>query len=305
MEPEITIVIPVYNREGIVRRTLDSVAAQTCRPLAVVLVDNGSTDGTPAVLRQWQSEAGAADFHITVLNEKKRGACAARNRGLATVTTPWCMFFDSDDVMLPGHVARALAVARRRPDADVVAWDFDHYAIDGSRHRRAFITRDVLYNNIMHSSFSTQRYMARTDLFRRAGGWREDTRLFDDCELGVRLLALSPVIVHAGREITVRVYESADSISSRNDGSLDTLLPALDAVEASLPSARRHWAQLQKLIMTSTWARRDPRSPALARAIIAAQPSARRLIWRLLHVYSLAGGRGVARIYRLITALRI
>lgn len=54
MEYELTIVIPVYNRAGIVGRTLESVQRQTLRPLRVVLVDNNSTDATPEVLRAWK-----------------------------------------------------------------------------------------------------------------------------------------------------------------------------------------------------------------------------------------------------------
>ncbi|MDE5631667.1 MAG: glycosyltransferase, partial [Muribaculaceae bacterium] len=64
MEKKLSIVIPVYNRGAVVGRTLQSIAAQTYRPLKVILVDNASADDTAAVLRAWQAEVSAPDFEV-------------------------------------------------------------------------------------------------------------------------------------------------------------------------------------------------------------------------------------------------
>lgn len=301
----ITIVIPVYNRADVVTRTLDSAVAQTVRPLEIVLVDNASTDDSLAVVTRWAEANADSDLRVRILREPKPGACCARNAGLAVVDTEWTMFFDSDDVMTPDHVERSLATLAAHPDADIICWDFCLLQPDGRRKRHSFITRDVLYNNVMHSSFSTMRYMARTEHFRRVGGWLEGARMFDDCELGVRLLATNPRIVHAGRRFTVYVYATPESITNTAEGRVARMKVALDAIADNLGPRRRHWADLQRLIMTSTWARRDPEAPAVAADILAAQPLGRRLLWRLLYRYSLAGGRGVARIYRLLTAFKL
>lgn len=299
--PQLTIVIPVYNRAAIVRRTLDSVAAQTTRPLCVVLVDNNSTDSTPEVLRQWRDEVSAPDFSVEIISETRPGACCARNAGLARVTTPWVMFFDSDDVMLPGHTARALRVAASEPAPDIVGWDM--LIINRGRGvRMPFIVRDTLYNNIMHSSFSTIRYMARTALVRRAGGWLEGARVFDDCELGVRLLMLNPAVIYAGRDITVHVYDTEESITQKHDGRLAAMDVAMSAIRRNLPEDCKHWADLERMIMATTWARHDKGAKELTDSIILSRPRRSRPLWRLLRAYSLAGGRGVARIYRLLTA---
>lgn len=303
-QPRVDIVIPVYNRAGVVTATLDSVAAQTARPLRLILVDNNSTDDTAEVLRSWKESHATADFQVDIVMEKQPGAAAARNAGLAKVTAPWVMFFDSDDLMRPGHVERALKVADDNPDADIVVWDFLFHSADGREHRRPFIMSDKLYNNIMHSSFSTVRYMARTELVRRVGGWLPDGRMFDDCELGVRLLLQNPEVVHAGSEITVDVIESPDSLMTAADGRVERMKAALDSIKLNLPDDKKHWADLQRLIMVSTWAREDSMAPAVARELLAAQPAARRLLWRLLRAYLLAGGRGAARIYRLVTSLK-
>ena len=88
VKPEITIIIPVHNRERIVGRTLESVRCQTFRPLAVVLVDNNSTDATPEVLRAWKEHAEGPGLEIILIDESRAGAAAARARGLREVTTP-------------------------------------------------------------------------------------------------------------------------------------------------------------------------------------------------------------------------
>ena len=77
----ISVVIPVWNRAGMVGRTLESLAAQTVWPDRVVLVDNDSTDDTARVLRQWAM--GRKD--VEVVCERVPGAAAARNCGLAAV----------------------------------------------------------------------------------------------------------------------------------------------------------------------------------------------------------------------------
>ena len=305
MKAGISVVIPAFNRAEAVTATLSSIAAQTVRPAALILVDNNSSDATAAVLARWAAANSSADFHVTVLSEPRPGACATRNRGLAAVNTEWVLFFDSDDTMRPRHIERALEAAAAHPAADVIGWDALRHNPDGTTLRLRFIGRDMVYNNITHSVLSTQLYMARTALVRRAGGWDEATRMCDDCELGNRILALNPATAYAGPEITVDVNLSADSISaSDQSGRIASLAPAMDGLRRNLPTRHRHWADLQHLIMTATWARRDPAAASAARDILRRQPLSRRLLFKALHAYTRGGGRGAARIYRFITALK-
>ena len=304
MESKISIVIPVRNRADSVCRTLDSIAAQVYRPLRVIVVDNGSTDGSADTVQHWASQHCDNNLSLTLLSEAQPGACAARNRGLEAVDTPWTMFFDSDDTMRPRHIERAMAVAEAHPDADIIGWDVLHHC-GHVETRKRFIIRDIVYNNLMHSSFATQRYMARTDLFRRAGAWLPGARLFDDVELGMRLLALKPTVVHAGSDITVDVFVSEDSISAASHADISHMDVAVDAIESRLPDNQRHWVDLRRLIILACEGAGDPAASRRAADIIAATPLPRRWLWRLFYNYSRMGGRGVARIYRFITALKI
>lgn len=170
VKAQITIVVPVRNRGGIVGRTLDSIVSQSHRPLAVVLVDNGSTDNTVEVLRAWKATHEIAGLEITLLEEPMPGACRARNRGLTAVKTPYVMFFDSDDVMSPTHVERAVKCLKENPDADIVGWDVDCVMLDGSTRRLIFTRGNHLYSHLFHAGISTQRYVCRTEFVRRVGG---------------------------------------------------------------------------------------------------------------------------------------
>ena len=303
-QAQLTIVIPVYNRATIVERTLASVAAQTLRPLSVVLVDNNSTDNTLAVLQRWAEANSAPDFAVEVITEPRPGAANARNAGLARVQTPWTMFFDSDDIMLPDHCTSAIATAAANPTVQIIGWDAELQYPDGHTRFLRFTIRDAIYANVFHSTFSTQLYMAHTELFRQVGGWLKDSRMFDDCELGNRLLLKKPIIVKRSKPILVNVYQQENSISCTNV-CLDSCEVALSGIEANLPPRHRHWVDLQRLLMTATWARHSEGAADHARAILSRQPWLRRQLWTLFYHYSLHGGRGVARLYRPFTFLGI
>jgi len=301
MEPLLSIVIPVFNRAGIVRRTLRSVAAQTHRPLSVILIDNNSSDDTLTVLNRWKAENEAEDFRIKVIQESKPGACAARNAGLRHVDTEWTMFFDSDDTMLPTHVACAVQTILKMPGTDVVGFTLLHKFKDGSSRLTRFRNHDTVYNNISHSIFSTLLYCARTEIFRRAGGWDESLSMGDDVELGSRILAIEPKI-EVVKMPTVIVYESDDSISNSHNRTF-ALIDSLRKIQNRLPDRQKHWVDLQILIQLAAYNQGDSNAGALAEFIIDATPARRRLLWKFLYAYTLHGHRGAARIYNVLRKL--
>lgn len=104
--PLFSVVIPVFDRAGVLGDALRSVLAQSCRDLEIIVVDDGSTDDPAAVA------AGFDDPRIRVLRQDNRGAAAARNRGIDEARGRYVAFLDSDDRFLPHHLeamARLLA----------------------------------------------------------------------------------------------------------------------------------------------------------------------------------------------------
>ncbi|MDE6089399.1 MAG: glycosyltransferase family 2 protein [Duncaniella sp.] len=211
MKSPITIVIPAYNREAVIGRTLASIAVQTVMPARVVLVDNNSSDRTADLMREWAAEMKGCE--VMVLTEHEPGACAARNRGLREVGTPFVMFFDSDDVMHPGHVADFTEAIEKHPGIDIFGRSIWLEDIDGSRRKLFYKASSPLFNHIFRASLSTQRMVVRTELVRRAGAWNVGLDGWNDYELGVRLLLLTDRIYELPGEPTVTTYRLAESIT--------------------------------------------------------------------------------------------
>lgn len=226
----ISIVIPVLNRASLIVRTLDSIAGQNLSECSIFVVDNGSTDGTQDAVLRW-AEAHRAD--LTLLSESQPGASAARNRGLSAVKTPWVMFFDSDDIMRPGHLEAIYNAIETHPLYDIIGFDVKHY----TGKRLIFDTNP--WNILFRGSMATQRWVARTGLVREADAWNENLSVWDDIELGARIVALLPLAVKIHNAPGVEWQETPESITSR-ERNLDrhAILSALNAIEKALPELK-------------------------------------------------------------------
>lgn len=119
-QPLISVVIPVYNGEKTLRRCLDSVLGQTYPALQVLVVDDGSTDATPALLADY----AARDSRLQVLRQPNQGVAAARNRALPLCRGTYIHFCDCDDA-LPPDALRTLVARALDEDADMVIGAFE------------------------------------------------------------------------------------------------------------------------------------------------------------------------------------
>ena len=109
--PHCSIVVPAYNAEAYIRETIDSVLNQTCTQWELIVVDDGSTDGTAKTLR---SMAGT---HFSLIEQENRGVSVARNRSLEEAQGDFVLFLDSDDRLVPTALERLLAQLDLHPKA--------------------------------------------------------------------------------------------------------------------------------------------------------------------------------------------
>ena len=127
MKPFFSIVIPTYNRADLIGLTLDSVLAQTFAEFEILVVDDGSTDHTAAVVRAY------TDSRLHYLPKVNEERSAARNHGLARAQGEYVLFLDSDDLFHPGHlVTLHAAILAQNPRPNFIATKYD-FARDGER----------------------------------------------------------------------------------------------------------------------------------------------------------------------------
>ncbi len=106
---KISVIIPVYNRAQMVKRAIDSVLAQTDPAHEIIVVDDGSTDATPMVLKDYQ-------HRIHIVRQTNKGVSAARNAGIHKATGDWLAFLDSDDEWLPEKLSLAKDFLNHHPE---------------------------------------------------------------------------------------------------------------------------------------------------------------------------------------------
>jgi glycosyltransferase involved in cell wall biosynthesis len=102
--PTVSVAIPCFNAASFIEETIRSALNQTIAPLEVIVVDDGSTDGSAAI-------AESFGLPVRVIRQNRRRQAAARNRGIAEATGDWIAFLDADDVWLPKKLQRQLDVA--------------------------------------------------------------------------------------------------------------------------------------------------------------------------------------------------
>jgi glycosyltransferase involved in cell wall biosynthesis len=186
MEPGlVSVVVPAFNRERFLAAAVQSALDQTYTRLEVIVVDDGSTDGTPEVART----LALADPRVRVVRRTNGGPASARNTGLEAARGEYVSFLDSDDVYLPGKLASHVKFFEQNPGVDLVF--SDHAAVDEELNVQAVDTkgmpplsfRDVL---AIRSWFATVACTVRKSLLQRVGPFRTDVVGPEDWELWLR-----------------------------------------------------------------------------------------------------------------------
>ena len=128
VNPTVTVLVPVFNREQFVDKAIRSVIEQDFDDFELLLVDDGSTDRTPAVLEMWRTR----DRRVTVVTSPaNQGIPDALNRGLAHARGKYVARLDSDDLMVPRRLAAQVAVLDARPEVALVSSAYDIVDIEG------------------------------------------------------------------------------------------------------------------------------------------------------------------------------
>lgn len=218
--PAVTMVVPVHNRPQPVLRLLECVkTAWSTSAFNLIVVDNNSTDNTYTTVKEWlDCNIPPEGCSAELLSEHEPGASAARNRGLAAVETDWVMFFDSDDTFLPGHMPMVCNAVNNAGEAGAICWNVTY--APGTKAHKLARTSTGLAEHILHGSLGTQRWCARTGIIRRIGGWNRNLPVWNDYEIGTRLLLYckkhnTPFLQLTGKP-TVHIHITEISITGKD-----------------------------------------------------------------------------------------
>ena len=185
MSPLFSVVIPLYNKADTIERTIRSVARQTYADYELVVVNDGSTDDSLAVVRKLSK-----NLPIRVIDRKNGGVSSARNAGAMQAQGKYIALLDGDDVWYPSHLARMAAAIRKFPNVGMFGggyeWQRDgriYFTWRKFRYRVLEICDAYRYGQPTHTSA----IVIRKDIWMSAGGFDERYSYFEDHEFFFRL----------------------------------------------------------------------------------------------------------------------
>lgn len=189
-----SVVIPLYNKERQIAGTLRSVFAQTCADYEIIVVDDGSTDGSASVVESLH------DPRIRLIRQANAGVSAARNLGIAEARGEYIALLDADDEWRPDYLATIAALIRKYPQCDVFATNYSHVDSNGKTFptilRKIPFDGDdgILYNYFEVASVSSPPICsicitARKEAFQSVGGFPLGIKSGEDLLTWARLAA--------------------------------------------------------------------------------------------------------------------
>lgn len=296
MRPETSVIIPTWNRRELVARAIDSVLDQTREVEEIIVVDDGSTDGTGEVLAQRYGE------RITVLVQANAGVSAARNRGLAMARGRYLALLDSDDVWLPEKIARQVAFLESNPGIGLVLCDVVRVGVDGATidvfERRVQIPEDgpALRWVLRDPALAPLSALMRREVHEDVGGFDESLRTAEDLDFHLRVAARWGIgVVPEPLARALRGHDGLSALASTEDDYIAVIERAAEAAKGAVPEDARRQALATAYVKnaeSSVWRQRYGEAWALARKAWALGPEAP-LRRRLLRLPVMAGKRAV------------
>lgn len=202
--PQFSVIIAVYNGVKTIEKAIDSVLSQTFVPFELIVVDDGSTDGTANVVKKYGNK-------VRYFYQPNAGVSVARNKGAEVAKGDWLAFLDADDWYYPDRLKLHAEWIAREPDLDFLTGDFDYIRPDGSHIRRSIesteagamlLTKqrtndEVVMEGEMIGKFIEQHFGDTHTLslprktFLRLGGYPKGIAVCEDVNFLIRLCAAS------------------------------------------------------------------------------------------------------------------
>lgn len=193
-QPCVSVVMPAYNAEKFIGAAIESVLGQTFQDLEILVVDDGSRDGTADVVARYP--------RVRYIRQANGGASSARNRGVAEARGEFIAFLDSDDEWHPEKLQAQVALMRAYPQADLCRTAIAEEPLEPQRSLfgidKAGLPGHTLIKTLaesfLHPYFATSAVMVRRAAFEAVGGFDTALKIAEDVDLYFRILARAPTI---------------------------------------------------------------------------------------------------------------
>ena len=214
--PTVSVVLCVYNSERYLAEAIESILAQTMRDIEFVIVDDGSTDGTSAILRRY----AAADDRVRVVTRPHEGVAASLNAGCDLARGRYIARMDADDVALLDRLEKQVAFLERNPDVAVLGGALEVIDDQGrTTHVKANPSGDAeIRERLLHEDcMAHPSVMLRTEVLRAAGGYRTTFHHAEDYDLWLRLAETCQFANLPGILVRYRVHSGSVSVQSHRE----------------------------------------------------------------------------------------
>lgn len=206
--PTVSIITPLFNAERWIGETIASVQAQSLPDWEMVIVDDGSMDGGPALV----GAVARGNSGIRLFHQANAGPATARNLGVKHARAPWIVFLDADDLIPPRRLEMDLAAANRSARCGVVAGGVEWFRGESTEHT-CLLDSDPEINRWRHDFYSVFYFGAMTlrkDAFEQAGRFSTDSKvaLAEDYDFTLRLLDREEVTQTKDIAIRIRKHEA-------------------------------------------------------------------------------------------------
>jgi glycosyltransferase involved in cell wall biosynthesis len=218
MSALVSVIIPAYNAASTIRSTLDSVCRQTWDDLEVILVDDGSTDGSADIAEAY------GDEKLTVIRTHNGGACRARNLGIRAAKGDYYQFIDADDQLKANKIELQMNALTTSDDHRAVAygpwWEF----FAGLENLKSGFSEGRTFQNSMEWLFASLQegfylpphcWLVPACVVQSAGAWDERLMQNQDGEYFSRILQSASSAIWVADAVAYYRSGQADSISSR------------------------------------------------------------------------------------------
>ena len=182
--PKVSVIMSVYNGEKYLKEAVDSILNQTFKDFEFIIVDDGSTDGTFAILKNYK------DHRIKIINQSRLGIAEAKNKAVDSSSGEYIAIMDADDVSLPERLEVEVDFLEQHKDVGLVSADL--YMVD--ENGKLILERSALNGNEyiqkrIRESFCIHHgpSMIRRDVFQMVGGYRKEFRYALDYDLFLRI----------------------------------------------------------------------------------------------------------------------